>query len=118
MAENVRNFVDMCQMNEQALLSGRGNTQVNWCDCCSKYSVYYKNICFAFSEAEFDTFREVLGKLRPQHFQYYLSEEPQVLLRNHASNSGLFLTQGEVKHILQLMQEAYLMRDVHTLLNS
>lgn len=108
----------MCQMNEQMALSGRAHTQVNWCACCCKYSIYYKNVCFGFSPHEFHDFKQVLGRLQAIHFHYYLTNEPQVLLKQRNGTFGIFLSETEVHEIVQLLNEAALMHEVYTILNT
>jgi len=107
----------MCQMNEQMVLSGGARTQVNWCACCCKYSIYYKNVCFGFSHRQFHEFKQVLDRLDATHFHYYLSNEPQVLLKSHNGSSGVFLSRAEVQEIVHIMNEAALMHEVYTILD-
>jgi hypothetical protein len=106
----------MCQINEQTVLSGYHNTQVNWCACCCKYSLYYKNVCFGFSHTEFHAFGQVLSRLQSIHFHYYLCNEPQVLLKNQNESSGVFLNEAEVAEIIHLINEASLMHEVYSIL--
>lgn len=107
----------MCKMNESIYLSGDDDCQVSWCSDCHKFSLYFKQICFSFDEREFVQFKALLAGLRKNHFQYFLRDERQVLIKNNLDSSGFFLTQPEVKHMHHLLSEAEVMFEVKTVLH-
>ena len=106
----------MCGLKEQILLSGENDKQVNWCTCCNRYSLYYNDFFFSFSEEEFGEFFDVLLNLTELDFRFYLKNKEQVMIRNLAANSGIFLSKKEVSGILTLINIAEMMNTVHAII--
>jgi len=108
----------MCQIINQIELIGFTTPQINWCAGCHTYSLCYKNVHFGFSPTDIHEFREVLSRLKPTHYHYYLCNEPQILLKNNSGSSGVFLNKSDVAEIIHLLNQAALMQEVYSILES
>ena len=108
----------MCKLNQQELLSGQGDCQVSWCKGCEKYSLCYKQVCFSFDQKEIREFLSFLINLTDQNFQYFLqNHERQVLIKNHLSNAGFFLSEKEVMEIVDLISQSIILLEAHELIS-
>ncbi len=108
----------MCKLIDQTHLSGEEDCQIYWCHRCGHFILYYKRVCFSFCPHGIHEFKRMLENLEDAHFQYFLRNEKQVLIKNYAAKSGFFLNAKEVAHMIDMIEEAEIMLEVHSIIYS
>lgn len=113
---NIQTFVGMCRVRNQIFLSGTEERFIRWCTQCRKFAIHLEGFDVSFCKTGLKGFRHALSRLEDEHFQYYFSDEPKVLIRCRGNDQAVFLSRAEVDELLDLINQAILMQDARNLL--
>ncbi|WP_461077276.1 DUF6686 family protein [Spirosoma flavus] len=98
-------------------LSQTDNGYVGYCAGCQSYNVAYKNSLFVLSEEEFRCYRQVMLE-RTAMNSFFTSHGKEWLLKTPMPNYFILFADSEIDELTQMLDEAYLMREVEHILET
>ena len=81
------------------------------CQCRNKYSLNYRNLFLSFSRTELKSFRKVLSRLSPENFSQFHPEGPKAVISHRKHKVGMGFTQNEVKELITLIEQFFIMEE-------
>ena len=98
-------------------LTRTDNGYIGYCAGCQSYNVAYKNSLFILSEEEYAYYHEVMVErtaMRP----FFTTHGKEWLLKTPMSNYYMMFSDDELVELIQMMDEASLLRQVDQILQT
>lgn len=88
-------------------LAQNSNGNILYCQSCKKYTIEYKNLCFTFSEKDYQQFRDYFIRLDAEYWEYKNADtiyrRKVIVPVGHKKLNAVF-NRREIEELQQLLQ--------------
>ncbi|MFT6871200.1 MAG: hypothetical protein ACJAVN_000197 [Roseivirga sp.] len=100
-------------------LFDRVDIKLSTCACCKRIGLQFKNLLYAFSMADFETFRTCILNLKfDKQVVDFPDGQGQVVIKTCHSDIQFCFSESELKDLKTALDEASLMIEVHAALQT